>query len=237
MIDINCDMGEGLNNEAEIMPFIDSANIACGYHAGDEETMKHVIELCVLHDVNIGAHPSFPDRDHFGRTVMHMTHSEVYDLITKQVQLIRSIAKNSGASLYHVKPHGALYNIAAVDAKLARTIALAVKDVDSALVIYGLSGSAMIEEAEALGLKAANEVFADRTYQFDGSLTPRTAPGAILITVDEVLQQAGMMMKKNKVKALNGEMIDIKADTICIHGDGPHAIAFAKAIYRLGHEQ
>jgi len=237
MIDINCDMGEGLNNEAELMPFIDSANIACGYHAGDKDTMKRVIKLCLLHKTNIGAHPSFPDRNNFGRTAMQLSDEEVYVLVTKQLQLIAGIAKECGAGLHHVKPHGALYNMAAADASLARTIAKAVKDFDHSLIYYGLSGSVMIREAEACGLMTANEVFADRSYQSDGSLTPRLSPGALLTTIDEVEQQVGTMINENKVKALNGEMINIKADTICIHGDGPHALTFAKAIHRLIHAQ
>jgi len=235
MININCDTGEGLNNEAEIMPFIDSANIACGFHAGDADTMKRVIELCLLHKVNIGAHPSFPDRENFGRTAMQLTDEEVYDLVAEQLHLINSIAKDQGASLLHVKPHGALYNMAAADAELSRTIARAVRDFDDELVFYGLSGSVMIREAEACGLKTANEVFADRSYQPDGSLTPRSSPGALLTTIEDVMLQVNTIIKENKVRALNGKMIDIKADTICIHGDGPNAIEFAKAIHRLVH--
>lgn len=230
-------MGEGIGNEELLMPFINSANIACGYHAGDETTMQQVIALCLKHNVNIGAHPSFLDRKNFGRTEMNLPVSEIYQLVTAQLEMINKIALRCGGELYHVKPHGALYNMAAKDAVLAKTIAQAVKDFDRSLIYYGLSGSAMITEAADLGLQTANEVFADRTYQHDGTLTPRSLPGALLTSVDDAVKQAAGFIKENKVVTVTGETIIVKADTICIHGDGKHAVEFAKAIYQEAYEK
>jgi UPF0271 protein len=237
VIDINCDMGEGLENEADLMPYIHSANIACGYHAGDQATMKQVIELCMQHGVNIGAHPSFSDRENFGRTPMDLPATMVYDLVTAQLAIIGNIAKECGARLNHVKPHGALYNMAAKDPVLARAIAQAVKDFDPRLVYYGLSGTAMIDEAKKMGLRTANEVFADRTYQRDGTLTPRTEPNALLQDVEAVKKQLNKIVKEQRVTTVTGEEIPIQADTICIHGDGANALEFAKAIHKTLHEK
>jgi 5-oxoprolinase (ATP-hydrolysing) subunit A len=225
-------MGEGIGNEEQLMPFINSANIACGYHAGDAATMKEVINLCLQYNVYIGAHPSFLDSKNFGRTLMYLSTEEIYTIVTAQLNAINTIAKECGAKLHHVKPHGALYNMAAKDATVAKAIAQAVKDVDAALIYYGLSGSVMIDEAQKSGLQTANEVFADRTYQTDGSLTPRTQPNALISNADEVIKQVTKFIKENKVTAVTGEDIFIKADTICIHGDGEHVVAFAKAIHK-----
>lgn len=224
-----------MGNEAQLMPYIDSANIACGYHAGDAVTMREVILLCLQYNVYIGAHPSFPDRENFGRTPMYLPDSEIYDLVTAQLRIIDNIARECGRKPYHVKPHGALYNMAASDARLARTVAQAVKDFDASLVYYGLSGSVMIAEAEKLGLQTVNEVFADRTYQPNGSLTPRSDPGALLHNKEKVVEQVLRMVEEGKVRTTTGEEISIQADTICIHGDGEHAVEFAKAIYNLVH--
>src|SRR5690242_7058689 len=188
-VDLNCDMGEGIGNDAAIMPYISSANIACGYHAGDEETIKQTVELCLKYNVAIGAHPSFNDKNNFGRTEMNLPLSEVYDLVTKQIHLLDKIAKQKGVLLHHVKPHGALYNMAAKDAELAARIALAVKDISTELILFGLSGSNSINEAKKIGMKTANEVFADRTYQDDASLTPRTEPNALIEDEMRSIQQ------------------------------------------------
>ena len=236
-MDINCDMGEGIGNEAALMPYIDSANIACGFHAGDAATMREVILLCLKYNVNIGAHPSFPDRENFGRTLMQLPEPEVYDLVMTQLSGINDIARECGGKLHHVKPHGALYNMAAKNAVLAKTIAEAVKDFDVALVYYGLSGSVMIEEAKKAGLQTAQEVFADRTYQADGSLTPRSQGNALLADSPAVIKQVSKIIKEKKVNTIDGGEISIQADTICIHGDGEHAVEFAKAIYKLVHGQ
>lgn len=236
MIDINCDMGEGLENEAQLIPFISAANIACGYHAGNEETMRQVIKLCLQNNVHIGAHPSFDDKENFGRTAIQLPVKEIYNLITTQLEIINAIAIECGAKLHHVKAHGALYNMAAKDVAMAKAIAQAVKDFDLSLVYYGLSGSVMIEEAAKLGLITANEVFADRTYQTDGSLTPRSQKNALIDDSNELIKQVTKFIKENKVTTVTGEDIFLKADTICIHGDGANAVEFAKAIYESIHK-
>lgn len=229
-------MGEGIGNEEALMPFISSANIACGYHAGDEATMYKVIELCLQYKVGIGAHPSFPDRENFGRTEMDLSLFQIHKIVTDQLKMISGVAQKNGARLNHVKPHGALYNMAAKNTGVAHAIAKAVKDFDPSLIFFGLSGSKMIAMAKAEGLKTSNEVFADRTYEPDGSLTPRVLPNALLINADDVVKQVLRFVKENKVMTLTGEEIDISADTICIHGDGPHAVEFAKSIYQKLHE-
>lgn len=230
-IDLNCDMGEGVGNDAAIMPFISSANIACGYHAGDETTMKQTIQLALQHNVHIGAHPSFFDKENFGRKEMDCTASEIFVLVLTQIKLLDAIAKTFGAKLHHVKPHGALYNMSAKDISIAKTIAAAVKDFDPHLILFGLSGSHSIQQAKELGLKTASEVFADRTYQGDGSLTPRSQPGALIENADAAVKQALQMIKEKTVMATTGKKIPIIADTICIHGDGKHAVEFAQKIH------
>lgn len=230
-IDLNCDMGEGIGTDAGIMPFISSANIACGYHAGDEETMKRTVELCLQNNVSIGVHPSFSDRKNFGRTDMHISFSEVYELVTKQIFLLDKIAKQQGASLHHVKPHGALYNMSARSSGMASTIALAIKDANDKLILYGLSGSHSISKSKDMGLKTASEVFADRTYQEDGSLTRRSLPDALIENAEVAVKQALQMIKEGTVNATTGKIIPLKAETICIHGDGKHAVEFAEKIH------
>jgi len=231
-IDLNCDVAEGVGNEAELMPWITSANIACGYHAGDEELMKRTIDLCMKHYVAIGAHPSFPDRANFGRTNMNLPAEQVYQIVSEQLQILGKIAKHFGKHIHHVKPHGALYNMAAKDATLANAIARAVKDFDAQVIFYGLSQSVMIEGAKKLNLKTANEVFADRTYQPDGSLTARTQPKALITDEGQAILQAIRLAKGNKITTVSGQEISLKADTICLHGDGSHAVGFAKAIHQ-----
>lgn len=231
LIDLNCDMGEGIGYDEAIMPFITSANIACGYHAGDDEMMKKTVELAMKNNVAIGAHPSFPDRENFGRTDMRLPLQEVYDLVIKQIHLLDEITKTSGTLLHHVKPHGALYNMAARAKPLAAVIALAVKDVNEKLVLFGLSGSHLITEARKIGLKTANEVFADRTYQDDGRLTPRSHPNALITEANKAVKQVLQIIKEGSVTSVNEKIIPIVAETICIHGDGEKALEFAKAIY------
>ena len=228
--DLNCDMGEGIGSDELIMPYITSANIACGYHAGDEATMRQTILLAKKYNVNIGAHPSFLDRENFGRTEIKKSPEEVYELVSEQIRLLQKIAINNNAHLHHVKPHGALYNMAAKEKALAQAIANAVHDIDKNLVLFGLSNSFLISEAKAIGLKTASEVFADRTYQDDSSLTPRSLPNALIENADEAIQQVLMMVKQQKVKTVSGKEIPIVAETICIHGDGKNAVEFAKSI-------
>lgn len=231
MIDLNCDMGEGIGNDEAIMPFISSANIACGFHAGSGDIIRRTIDLALKHKVHIGAHPSFRDKENFGRKEMHLPSEKLYAIALEQLIKIDLIAKEKGARLHHVKPHGALYNMAAKDSSIARTIAQAVKDFDETLVLYGLSGSPLISEAKALGLKTSNEVFADRTYLDDGSLTPRSEAHALIEDEEQSIQQVLQMVKGGNVKSVNGNLVPIIADTICIHGDGKHAVAFAKKIH------
>jgi UPF0271 protein len=223
-------MGEGMPNDALLMPLISSANIACGYHAGNETIMRQTIALALEHNVAIGAHPGFADRENFGRTNMHLSAVEVYDLVTEQLAILQRIATAEGAFLQHVKPHGALYNMSAKDAALANAIATAVYDFDASLLLFGLSGSYSISEAVIKGLKTASEVFADRSYQDDGSLTPRTSSNAMLTTDEEAIQQVLQMTEENTVTSISGKTVSICAETICLHGDGAHAVSFAKKI-------
>jgi UPF0271 protein len=224
-------MGEGIGNDEAIMPFVTSANIACGYHSGDEETIRTTIHLAKQYNVNIGAHPSFFDRENFGRTEIKTIPGEVYQLITEQLFLFKKIADAADAVVHHVKPHGALYNMAARDASLAKAIAQAVKDFEPKLILFGLSGSVSISEAEALGLKTWSEVFADRTYQDNGSLTPRSQPNALIEEKEKAVAQVVQMVQKGTVTTVNGKDIAIVADTVCIHGDGKHAVTFAKQLF------
>jgi len=233
-VDINCDMGEGIGNDGEIMPFISSANIACGYHAGNEEIMAQTIELALKHNVCIGAHPSFFDRENFGRREMNLPPDEIYDLVLLQLRTIDKIAKEKNAKLNHVKPHGALYNISAREPRVAQAIAHAVKDFDDKLILFVLSNSRhSIEQAELLNLKTASEVFADRTYQDDGGLTPRSQANALIQDVNDSVKQILQMIKEKTVTSVSGKSIPIIADTICIHGDGKHAVEFAKTIHQV----
>jgi 5-oxoprolinase (ATP-hydrolysing) subunit A len=231
-IDINCDLGEGTGNDEAIMPFITSANIACGYHAGNEETMQSTMLLAKQHGVNIGVHPSFFDRVNFGRTEMKTTPAGVYQLVTEQLALFKKRAEAAGAHIHHVKPHGALYNMAARDTSLAKAVAQAVKDFDANLVLFGLSGSVSISEANALGLKTWSEVFADRTYQDNGSLTPRSQPNALIEDEEKAVAQVLQMVQKGTVTSVSGREVPIVAETVCIHGDGRQAVPFAKRLFQ-----
>lgn len=231
--DLNCDMGEGIGNDEAIMPFITSANISCGFHAGNTDTMRKTIDLALKYEVKVGAHPSFRDKENFGRVDVHLSDDKLYALVLEQLIKIDLVAKERGASLHHVKPHGALYNMAARDRHVARIVATAVKDFDESLVLYGLSGSYMISEANAIGLVAANEVFADRTYNNDGSLTPRNQPGALIEDVEKCLAQVTQMINDKTVVTISGKIIPVAADTICIHSDGKYAVQFAKAISQV----
>ncbi len=232
-VDLNCDMGEGMDNDESIMPFISSANIACGYHAGSEQTMRETIALAVKYQVAIGAHPSYPDRANFGRTDMRLPIPEVYELMKRQVVIMMELCTQTGTTLHHVKPHGALYNAASKSGELAAAVAEAVKDADTRLILYGLSGSLLITEAQKIGLRTANEVFADRTYTDDGKLTPRSTAGALIMEEEKVCAQVLQMVQAKKVIALSGKEVAVDADTICLHGDGEHAVAFAKVIHSI----
>ena len=235
-IDINCDMGEGIGNDEAIMPFITSANIACGYHAGDEKTMRSTILLAKKYSVHVGAHPSFDDRENFGRTEMHCTPDEVYHLVHNQLTLFKKIAGECAEIIHHVKPHGALYNMAARDEQLAAATASAIKDFDSHLILYGLSNSHLISEAKKIGLQTKQEVFADRTYREDGSLTPRSEPNALIEDEEKAVQQVLQMVEQKTVTTVSGKILPINAETVCIHGDGKHAVAFAERLHTALHK-
>lgn len=231
-IDINCDLGEGIGNDELIMPYISSANIACGYHAGDANTMKQTVDLCKKYNVAVGAHPSFPDKENFGRTDMLLHPGEIYEMIIKQINGLEKVAMSADVPVHHVKPHGALYNMAARDKGLAPFVALALLDTNPKYILYGLSGSYLIKEAKNLGLKTVSEVFADRTYKDDGSLTSRNKPGALIEDTDAAVAQVLQMVKERTVTSVTGKKVPIVAETICIHGDGEHAVEFAKAVHR-----
>jgi len=201
------------------------------------EVIWKTVELAITQQVTIGAHVSFLDRENFGRKEWQLEPEAIYDLVTQQLLLLNDIAIALGAKMEYVKPHGALYNMSAQDAALAKTIAQAVKDFDSQLQLIGLSGSTSISAAQALGITTQSEVFADRSYQDDGSLTPRSQPNALLTDSKLVCDQVAAMITKGEVTTVNGKIIPIKADTICLHGDGEQAVVFAKAIHQLLHEQ
>jgi 5-oxoprolinase (ATP-hydrolysing) subunit A len=229
-IDLNCDLGEGAGHDVELMPLITSANIACGAHAGDEGTMHAAVELAKKHGVAIGAHPGFTDREHFGRRELPVSAAEVRGLVHDQVLRLQLIARGAGARLVHVKPHGALYNMAARDAELARAVVDAIYDVDPRLMLFGLAGSQLIAVAEACGLPVASEVFADRRYQADGSLVPRSLPGAIIADEKAAVAQALSMVLGDRVTAIDGTIVGIRADTVCVHGDGARPDGFAQQL-------
>ena len=230
-IDINCDLGEGFPNDAALMPYISSANIACGFHAGDKDTIKRTIHLCLIDDVVIGAHPGFNDKEHFGRINLQISDAELFDLVSVQIELMQQICRQEGTLLHHVKPHGALYNMAAADPAISRIIAAAIKELDASLIVYGLCNSHLISECKKMGLTTAAEVFADRTYLPTGALTPRTESNALIQDPDQALQQSLQMAISKTVTAIDGTTIPMDAATICIHGDGDHAVDFARSIH------
>lgn len=234
-VDLNCDLGESfgaytIGMDASLMPYITSANVACGYHAGDAIVMEKTARLCKENDVAIGAHPGFPDLQGFGRRNLAVTPAEAKAYVQYQVGALLAFCREQGLTLHHVKPHGALYNMAAKDYALAEGICLGIKAAAPDTVMLGLSGSEMIRAAEAVGLKAANEVFADRAYQPDGTLVPRKQPGAMIEDEDEAIARVIRMVKEGKVKANDGTDISIKADSICVHGDNPKALDFTSRI-------
>ena len=234
-IDLNCDMGESfgawrMGSDAALMDYVSSVNIACGFHAGDATVIRKTVQTAFEKGVKIGAHPSFPDLQGFGRREMKMPASEIFDIVLYQISAVKGFCEAFGARLNHVKPHGALYNTAAKSAEIAASIAEAVKKVDPNLIFYGLSGSFLITEAEKLGLKTASEVFADRTYTPEGTLTPRTEPDALIHDSKQAIAQVLEMIFDQNVTATNGEKVALKAETVCIHGDGANALEFAKLI-------
>jgi UPF0271 protein len=232
-IDLNCDLGEGAGQDVELMPLISSANIACGAHAGDDTTMRATVALAKANWVSVGAHPGYEDRENFGRKEMELEPKEVFALVARQIAALKRITDEAGVALTHVKPHGALYNLAARDAVTARAIAEAVWAASPELVLYGLAGSESIRAGQAVGLHVASEVFADRLYLSDGSLVPRSQPGAVHTTEEAMIAQVIRMVERGMVQALDGCWVAMHADTLCLHGDGPHAVSFAKTIRKV----
>lgn len=236
-LDINCDMGESfgryqLGNDKEILKYITSANIACGFHAGDPNIMRETVKLALDHNVAIGAHPSFNDLVGFGRREMNISPEEVYNLVVYQIGALDAFVKAEGGTLQHVKPHGALYNLSAKNERIAEAIAEAVYAVNPELILFGLSGSESIKTAKRIGLRVANEVFSDRTYEKDGTLTLRHLPNALISDREKALHQVITIVKKRRVSSIEGTSIPLEADTVCIHGDGEAALAFAQYIYK-----
>jgi UPF0271 protein len=225
-IDLNCDMGENIGNDADIMPYITSANIACGFHAGDSKTMRATVRMAKKHGVYVGPHPSWLDVEGFGRREMSLPADEVEALVLYQIGALAAIAKAEGVELHHVKPHGSIYNQAAKDRVLANAIARAVKSFSKDLVLVGLAGSGLIEAGIEVGLRVANEGFPDRNYNPDGTLVSRKEPHAIIEAPGDVAKHALQLIREG---VLFGEK-RVRVDTLCLHGDHPHAAENAKRI-------
>lgn len=234
-IDLNCDLGESfgcyrLGQDAQVIPWITSANVACGYHASDPVVMERTIAMAKEAGIQVGAHPGFPDLMGFGRRNMQVSYEEAKAYTLYQVGALDGFCRAKGMTLQHVKPHGALYNMAAKDAGLAEAICRAVQEYDSNLILMALSGSEMIKAAESMGLSAASEVFADRAYEEDGTLVNRRKDGAMITDEEEAIFRVIRMVKEKKVQAITGKDIPIRADSVCVHGDGEKALAFVRRI-------
>ena len=229
-IDLNADLGEGAGSDEQLLQLVSSANIACGWHAGDASTMRQCVRWAIDNRVAIGAHPSFPDRANFGRSTMHLPPEEIVAGVLYQIGALAAIVKAEGGTLAHVKPHGALYNQAVKEPELAAAIVDAVRRFDPGLRFFGLAGSGMISAAERVGLKPVEEVFADRGYMPDGSLVPRSQPGALIEDEEQSLAQTLSLVRDHQVRAIDGSLVAVNAQTVCLHGDGAHALAFARRI-------
>jgi UPF0271 protein len=235
-IDINCDMGESggpsydLQKDLQMLNYISSLNLACGFHAGDAHTMHMLTEAALEKGVAIGAHPSYPDKVNFGRTNMSMPPTHIYDIVLYQLGALHAFLHVYGARVHHLKPHGALYNMAAKDRAIADAICQAVKEFDEDIIIYGLAGSEMMQAAAAENLRYASEGFADRTYMDDGSLTARSAANALIIDPELCSRQVLAMIKENTVTTSSGKLIPVDANTICIHGDNDNALHLLMAL-------
>ncbi|NTV10000.1 MAG: 5-oxoprolinase subunit PxpA [Zoogloea sp.] len=229
-IDLNADLGEGCGDDAALLALVTSANIACGGHAGDAASMLATVRAAQQHGVAIGAHPAYPDRENFGRLDMDLPPDELQASIESQIRALAVIVEQAGASLSHVKPHGALYNRAARDAAVGAVVIDAVRAVDVRLALVVLAGSPLAAQARAAGLGVIEEAFPDRGYRADGSLVPRSQPGALVEDAEEVLARSLEMVRAGRVRAVGGEWLAIRADTLCLHGDGPHALVFARRL-------
>lgn len=233
VVDFNCDMGESfgqykLGCDEEVIKYITSANVACGFHAGDPQSMQYTVELAEKHGVAIGAHPAFPDLQGFGRRNMSVTPTEARNDVAYQIGALQAFTKSH--RLQHVKPHGAMYNMAVNNTDLAKAINEAVLETDPGMIIIVLAGSIWANLAREMGLKVAEEAFADRALNADGTLVPRTQRGSIIHDLQEVVERSVQMVTEGKVKAITGEYVSIKADTLCLHGDTPGAVEMAKAV-------
>lgn len=229
-LDFNCDLGEGCGTDAAIVPLISSASIACGAHAGDAATMRETAQLCLDQGVAIGAHPSFEDREHFGRRELDVAPGALEASVRRQIETLAEICATLGARLRHVKPHGALYNLAARQRETADAIVQAIRAVDPALVLYGLADSQLTRAGNDGGLAVAHEVFAERAYDADGRLAPRGTPGAVIEGLDASLAQVRLLLRDGVVVARDGSRVPLRADTLCLHGDRPDAPVFARAL-------
>ena len=229
-VDINCDVGEGIGNEAELMPYLSSCSIACGAHAGDINTISETIKLALQHSVKIGAHPSFPDKENFGRKVIAISSKELQVSIENQIVLVRDMLKTLSGTLHHVKPHGALYNLAAIDHDIAQTVVNAIKNTTNNVVLYVPYNSIIEKLALKNNLKIKIEAFADRNYNSDLTLVSRKNKNALITDEDLLLTHLLKMIKEQKVISVDGVEVEIKADTFCVHGDNPNAIKLLKII-------
>lgn len=230
-IDLNCDLGEGLDNEHLLMPYLSSCNISCGAHAGSIEIMDKVISLALEHGVKIGAHPSFPDQKHFGRRVMDISDYQLHENISEQLQLFKERADKQDAPVNHVKPHGALYNLVAVNKEKADILVNAVERVFDKVKIYLPYKSDIEKVALKRGIDVVYEAFADRNYNDDLSLVPRSLPQAILAK-EKIIEHVKRMVKEQKVKTIQGHEVEIKADTFCIHGDNPDVLDILAGLHK-----
>jgi len=229
-IDLNCDMGEGAGADAELMPLITSANIACGGHAGDEGTMWNTVQLAMAHDVSIGAHPSYPDRAGFGRRAIGATAEQVRREVEAQIRGLQSVAAAAGARVQHVKPHGALYNQAASDPGLAAAIGEAIRQVDSTLIVVALAGSLQVDVLRRMDLRVAEEAFIDRAYTPEGRLVAREDSAALIADANMAAQRAVRLVRDHSLIAVDGTELEINADTLCIHSDTPGAVVIARTV-------
>ncbi|MBG6241186.1 MAG: 5-oxoprolinase subunit PxpA [Candidatus Symbiopectobacterium sp. Dall1.0] len=236
IIDLNADLGEGGSNDEALLQLVTSANIACGFHAGDAQTMRQSVRWGMRYGVALGAHPSFLDRENFGCKAMSVSADTVFAQVVYQLGALSAIVAVEGGRLTHVKPHGMLYNQAARDPMLADAIARAVKSVNPALRLVGLAGSELIQAGQRLGLATRQEVFADRGYLPDGSLVPRDQPAALIKSDELALAQTLEMIKRRRVRASDGTWVDVEADTVCLHGDGDHALLFARKLRQCFNE-
>ena len=229
-VDLNADLGEGSGHDAELFELISSANIATGFHAGDSDTMHAAISAAMQHGVAVGAHPSFFDRENFGRKELKVPNEEVFDAVAYQLGIFQAIASALGVRPNHVKPHGALYNMAVCDEKLADAIARGIESVDPKLILFAPDNTELARAGETHGVQIAREIFADRNYLNDGWLVPRTRPDALLRDPKEAAERVLRMLREGKVRSVEGHDVDVRGETICVHGDTPGAVEFAREL-------